>query len=121
MLKFYNNVGVVDLNAKFVSYSLSGGAVELPSYFIAWRCMERFGRRWVLCVFMCVGGLACLCCGFVPESKFFSCNYLNIFGFLAFMYIFKKDLSVSLVDLFLVSFNICYYTDFISLINSYGS
>ncbi|XP_026318282.1 organic cation transporter 1-like [Hyposmocoma kahamanoa] len=58
-----SNLGVDDYLAFFI-----GGAVELPSYFIAWRCMERFGRRWVLCVFMCVGGLACLCCGFVPES-----------------------------------------------------
>ncbi|KAI8432993.1 hypothetical protein MSG28_013875 [Choristoneura fumiferana] len=45
-----------------------GGAVELPSYFLAWRCMERFGRRWVLCIFSCVGGFACLCCLFVPEG-----------------------------------------------------
>ncbi|KAG6449647.1 hypothetical protein O3G_MSEX006158 [Manduca sexta] len=57
------NLGVDDYLAFFI-----GGAVELPSYFIAWRCMERFGRRWVLCIFMCVGGVACLSCVLVPES-----------------------------------------------------
>ncbi|XP_061723956.1 uncharacterized protein LOC133530130 isoform X1 [Cydia pomonella] len=57
------NLGVDDYLAFFI-----GGAVEVPSYFIAWRCMERLGRRWVLCVFSCIGGLACLCCVFVPED-----------------------------------------------------
>ncbi|CAH0717998.1 unnamed protein product, partial [Brenthis ino] len=57
------NLGVDDYLAFFI-----GGAVELPSYFIAWQCMERYGRRWVLCVFMCVGGLACLSCVLVPEA-----------------------------------------------------
>ncbi|KAJ8709957.1 hypothetical protein PYW07_009323 [Mythimna separata] len=57
------NLGVNDYLAFFI-----GGAVEIPSYFMAWRCMERFGRRWVLCVFMCVGGVACISCILVPES-----------------------------------------------------
>ncbi|KAM3958184.1 organic cation transporter 1 [Aphomia sociella] len=57
------NFGVDDYLAFFI-----GGAVELPSYFIAWGCMERFGRRWVLCVFMAIGGGACLSCGLVPED-----------------------------------------------------
>ncbi|XP_026750415.2 uncharacterized protein LOC113511045 [Galleria mellonella] len=57
------NLGVDDYLAFFI-----GGAVELPSYFIAWGCMERFGRRWVLCIFMSVGGVACLSCGLVPEA-----------------------------------------------------
>ncbi|CAH0596866.1 unnamed protein product [Chrysodeixis includens] len=57
------NLGVNDYLAFFI-----GGAVEIPSYFIAWRCMERFGRRWVLCSFMCVGGVACISCILVPES-----------------------------------------------------
>ncbi|XP_072948173.1 organic cation transporter 1-like [Epargyreus clarus] len=58
------NLGVDDYLAFFI-----GGAVELPSYFIAWRCMERFGRRWTLCVFMCIGGLACLSCVLVSEES----------------------------------------------------
>ncbi|KAJ0171616.1 hypothetical protein K1T71_013166 [Dendrolimus kikuchii] len=58
------NLGVDDYLAFFI-----GGAVELPSYFIAWRCMDRYGRRWVLCIFMSIGGLACLSCVFVPEAR----------------------------------------------------
>lgn len=57
------NLGVDDYLAFFI-----GGAVELPSYILAWKFMDRFGRRWVLCVFMCVGGLACLSCVLVPDS-----------------------------------------------------
>ncbi|XP_053618234.1 beta-alanine transporter-like [Plodia interpunctella] len=57
------NLGVDDYLAFFI-----GGAVELPSYVISWRCMDKFGRRWVLFIFMLIGGLACLSCAFVPES-----------------------------------------------------
>ncbi|CAK1591347.1 unnamed protein product [Parnassius mnemosyne] len=59
-----SNLGVNDYLAFFI-----GGVVELPSYIIAWHCMERFGRRWVLCIFMCIGGLACLSCVLVPEDR----------------------------------------------------
>ncbi|XP_034826072.1 organic cation transporter 1-like [Maniola hyperantus] len=58
-----SNLGVDDYLAFFI-----GGAVEIPSYFIAWQCMERYGRRWVLCVFINLGGLACLSCALVPEA-----------------------------------------------------
>ncbi|XP_061380566.1 organic cation transporter 1-like isoform X2 [Danaus plexippus] len=57
------NLGVDDYLAFFI-----GGLVELPSYFIAWKSMERFGRRWVLFCFVNVGGVACLCCALVPEA-----------------------------------------------------
>ncbi|XP_038218570.1 beta-alanine transporter-like [Zerene cesonia] len=57
------NLGVNDYLAFFI-----GGAVELPSYFIAWRCIERYGRRWVFFSFMTIGGFACLCCALVSEE-----------------------------------------------------
>ncbi|GBP20912.1 Organic cation transporter 1 [Eumeta japonica] len=57
------NLGVDDYLAFFI-----GGVVELPSYCLAWRCMDRYGRRWVLFTFMTIGGVACLSCVLVPES-----------------------------------------------------
>ncbi|XP_041972266.1 organic cation transporter 1-like [Aricia agestis] len=57
------NLGVDDYIAFFI-----GGAVELPSYFIAWFSMEKYGRRWVLSTFLLLGGLSCLSCVLVPET-----------------------------------------------------
>ncbi|EZA57336.1 hypothetical protein DMN91_002573 [Ooceraea biroi] len=57
------NLGVSDYLAFFI-----GGIVEIPSYFITWYAMDRLGRRWVLCVTMLLGGLACVSCMFVPEA-----------------------------------------------------
>ncbi|XP_011052055.1 PREDICTED: organic cation transporter 1-like isoform X2 [Acromyrmex echinatior] len=57
------NLGVSDYLAFFI-----GGLVEIPSYFITWYAMDRLGRRWVLCVTMMLGGLACVSCMFVPED-----------------------------------------------------
>ncbi|XP_072757525.1 organic cation transporter 1 [Anoplolepis gracilipes] len=57
------NLGVSDYLAFFI-----GGIVEIPSYFITWYAMDRIGRRWVLCVTMMLGGLACVSCMFVPED-----------------------------------------------------
>ncbi|XP_012220932.1 organic cation transporter 1-like isoform X2 [Linepithema humile] len=57
------NLGVSDYLAFFI-----GGIVEIPSYFLTWYAMDRLGRRWVLCVTMMLGGLACVSCMFVPED-----------------------------------------------------
>ncbi|CAH0403094.1 unnamed protein product [Chilo suppressalis] len=69
------NLGVDDYLAFFI-----GGAVEIPSYFLAWRCMDRFGRRWVLCICMSIGGLACISCLFVPEASPWITVSLSMFG-----------------------------------------
>ncbi|XP_034934659.1 organic cation transporter protein-like [Chelonus insularis] len=57
------NLGVSDYLAFFI-----GGIVEIPSYVITWYAMDRWGRRWVLCLTMLLGGLACVSCMFVPED-----------------------------------------------------
>ena len=45
-----------------------GGAVEIPSYFVTWYAMDRWGRRSTLCLTMLLGGLACVSCVFVPTG-----------------------------------------------------
>ncbi|XP_058789832.1 organic cation transporter 1-like [Phymastichus coffea] len=57
------NLGVSDYLAFFI-----GGVVEIPSYVITWYAMDRIGRRWVLCMTMLLGGVACVSCMFVPED-----------------------------------------------------
>ncbi|KAJ4428893.1 hypothetical protein ANN_25886 [Periplaneta americana] len=57
------NLGVSDYLAFFI-----GGVVEIPSYVITWYTMDRWGRRWVLCLTMMLGGMACVSCMFVPED-----------------------------------------------------
>ena len=41
-------------------------AVEVPSYFIGWYFMDKWGRRWILFSTMMIGGLSCISCMFVP-------------------------------------------------------
>ena len=36
------------------------GVAELPTYIFLWPTMDRWGRRWTLCLSMFIGGIACL-------------------------------------------------------------
>ena len=49
------------------SYNITfSSAVEVPSYFIGWYFMDKWGRRWILFSTMMIGGLSCISCMFVP-------------------------------------------------------
>lgn len=45
------------------------GAVELPTYLFLWPGLSCIGRRWILCVSMLVGGIACLLTFLVQEDQ----------------------------------------------------
>lgn len=49
--------------------------MEIPSYVLTWYAMDRLGRRWVLCLTMLLGGVACVSCMFVPEGTHFRLNF----------------------------------------------
>lgn len=59
-----SNLGVSDTLAFFIN-----AIVEAPAYVLTWWAMSRWGRRWVTCLTMLLGGLACCCCMLVPEGK----------------------------------------------------
>lgn len=61
-LSFYSaNLNVSSHLGFFIS-----SAVEIPSYFLGWYVMDKWGRRWILFATMMVGGISCICCMFVP-------------------------------------------------------
>ena len=61
-LTFYSaDLGVSSHLGFFIS-----SAVEIPSYFMGWFVMDKWGRRWCLFLTMMTGGISCICCLFVP-------------------------------------------------------
>ena len=65
-LSFYSaNLNVSSHLGFFIS-----SAVEIPSYFLGWYFMDRWGRRWILFATMMTGGVSCICCMFVPLGKY---------------------------------------------------
>ena len=64
-LTFYSaDLGVSSHLGFFIS-----SAVEIPSYFMGWWVMDKYGRRWCLFLTMMTGGISCICCLFVPIGK----------------------------------------------------
>jgi len=61
-LSFYSaDLGVSSHLGFFIS-----SAVEIPSYFVGWYVMDKWGRRWILFATMMIGGISCISCMFVP-------------------------------------------------------
>lgn len=52
---------------QYLSFLLSS-AVEIPSYVAAWVLIERWGRRWPLCLCMVLSGLSCIATVLVPKG-----------------------------------------------------
>ena len=52
----------------FLGFFISS-AVEIPSYFVGWYIMDKWGRRWILFATMMTGGISCICCMFVPLGR----------------------------------------------------
>jgi MFS family permease len=51
-----------------LSFFLSS-LVELPSYVLCWYVMDRFGRRWPMCLLMILGGISCVITVLLPENS----------------------------------------------------
>lgn len=52
---------------QYLSFFLSS-AVEIPSYLICWIIMDRWGRRWPLCLSMIISGISCIGTVLVPAG-----------------------------------------------------
>lgn len=83
---------------QYVSFFLSA-AVEIPSYYICWFLMDRWGRRWPLCLSMIFGGLFCVVTVLIPDEEvtqtlilflvskaFLSASFLIIYPFAGELY-----------------------------------
>ncbi|XP_023337932.1 organic cation transporter protein isoform X1 [Eurytemora carolleeae] len=64
----YNGLSYYSANLEVSSHLgfFISSAVEVPSYFLGWYFMDKWGRRWVLFETMMLGGLSCISCIFVP-------------------------------------------------------
>lgn len=83
---------------QYVSFFLSA-AVEIPSYLFCWVLMDRWGRRWPLCLSMILGGLSCVITVLIPDEDvtetlvlflvskaFLSASFLIIYPFAGELY-----------------------------------
>ncbi|XP_053693290.1 carcinine transporter isoform X2 [Sabethes cyaneus] len=52
---------------QYLSFFLSS-LVEIPSYVICWIAMDRWGRRWPMCMLMILGGISCVATVVLPED-----------------------------------------------------
>lgn len=53
---------------QYLSFLLSS-AVEIPSYMACWLVMDRWGRRWPLCLCMITAGVCCIATVMLPSGN----------------------------------------------------
>ncbi|XP_075212319.1 carcinine transporter isoform X2 [Lycorma delicatula] len=53
---------------QYVSFMLSS-LVEIPSYLTCWILMDRWGRRWPLCICMMISGVSCIATVLLPPES----------------------------------------------------
>lgn len=53
---------------QYLSFLLSS-AVEIPSYIACWLVMDRWGRRWPLCLCMIIAGMCCIATVTFPSGN----------------------------------------------------
>lgn len=54
---------------QYLSFFLSS-AVEIPSYIACWFIMDKWGRRWPLCLSMVISGISCIGTMLVPSGMY---------------------------------------------------
>lgn len=63
---------------EYLSFLLSS-AVEIPSYLMCWMIMDKWGRRWPLCLCMVISGISCIATVLLPQGeKFQILKYFQI-------------------------------------------
>lgn len=55
---------------KYLSFFLSS-VVEIPSYFLCWLVMDKWGRRWPMSLSMIISGISSMTTVLLPESEYF--------------------------------------------------
>ncbi|XP_037903777.1 carcinine transporter isoform X2 [Hermetia illucens] len=60
---------------QYLSFLLSS-VVEIPSYVGCWLVMDRWGRRWPMCLLMILGGISCIITVLLPNDADMETLYL---------------------------------------------
>lgn len=53
---------------QYISFLLSS-AVEIPSYIASWLLIDKWGRRWPLCLCMILSGISCIATVLIPNDN----------------------------------------------------
>lgn len=62
---------------QYLSFFLSS-LVEIPSYVVCWIIMDRYGRRWPMCMLMILGGISCVATVVLPEDAVMETLFLYL-------------------------------------------